>query len=516
VSLAFARDEGKESGVRAAKFRIGLALGLMVAGCNVGPDYRAPRVDAPANWSEINAGAASTRPTTLPTAQPAAVAWWTTLNDPVLDSLIDRAVQSNYSLKIASSRIREARALRRIVVSDELPSVGAAGSYTRTRISKNSGIGGVLAGGAASGGASGGGFPSIAPDLWQAGFDATWEIDVFGGVRRQIEAADAEIQAAEANLQDVHVSLMAEVAANYVELRALQRQIAIAQENVTSQRDTATLIQARFRAGLTSELDPIRAGAQVASTQSQIPALEASVHRAIHRLSVLLGKAPGELLAELSKPAPIPGVPPVIPVGLPSDLLRRRPDIRRAERQLAAANARIGAATADLFPRFALNGNVGLQASKFARVGNWDSRFWSFGPSISLPLFDRGRIYANIHAQNERERQALDSYQDTVLRAFEEVENALVAYAKEQMRRQDLEEVVRANRKAVELVRQLNEKGVVAFLDVLDAQRSLFASQEQLAGSEREVASDLVALYKALGGGWETEATEPGRHEGTK
>ena len=493
-------------------------IALALAGCNVGPDYRPPQTTLPTDWSEKIAGGATTQPV-------AVVQWWKTFNDPVLDALVHRAVQSNLDLRIAASRIREARAQRRIVVSGEWPTINASGSYQRTKGSENSGFANAaaLGGSNATGGAGTTAIPatgfnpaifSAERSLWQLGFDASWELDVFGGIRRAVEAADADIGTAIEGRRDVLVSLLAEVAANYLDLRGIQQQIDITTANVKSQQDTVELTRTRFNAGLTGELDVVRAEAQVATTAAILPILQTSARRAIHRIGVLTGQLPGSLSDELSKVSPMPPTPPAIPVGLPSDLLRRRADIRRAERQLAAATARIGVATADLFPKFTLTGGIGLQSDKAKSLFNSSSNFWSIGPGVRLPIFDRGRIRARIRVEDERTSQSLDLYENTVLLAMEEVENSLVSYAHQQTRRQSLANAVKANRRAVDLAKKLYTSGLArpgfpGFLDVLDAQRTLYISEEQLVISERAVATDLVALYKALGGGWEDSDTPP-------
>lgn len=460
----------------------------LFAGCTVGPNYYTSQVAVPVAYSE-----ATTRPTTQPTNLSE---WWTRFNDPVLDSLIAEAARSNHDLRIAAARVREARAQRKIIAADQYPAVNTSGQYRRTRQSDNSNSfgGGSFAGGS-----------GFTPDenLYQVGFDASWELDLFGGIRRSVEAADADIAGFEENRRDVLVTLLAEVARNYVELRGFQRQLAIAQANVASEQDTADLSESRYRAGLTGELDVKRAQALVASTSAQIPALEALIHQAIHRLSVLEGRAPGALQDELLNASPIPKSTPNIPVGVPSDLLRRRPDIRRAERELAATSARIGIATADLFPKFSLTGSLGLQSSEPKHLLDYGSRFWSAGPTVNWPIFDAGKIRANIQVQNEREAQALARYEKTVLLALEETENALVNYSREQVRRESLSTSAAANRRAVELANELYSKGLVDFLNVLEAQRALYVSEDQLVQSERAVSANMVAVYKALGGGWE-------------
>jgi NodT family efflux transporter outer membrane factor (OMF) lipoprotein len=460
----------------------------LVAGCTVGPNYYTPEVSVPNAYSE---------PTTRPTTQPINLSqWWTRFNDPVLDSLIAEAVRSNHDLRIAAARVREARAQRKVTSADQYPAVNTSGLYRRTRQSDNSsGFGGGSFGG-------GSGF-SADENLYQVGFDAGWELDLFGGIRRAVEAADADIAGFEENRRDVLVSLLAEVARNYVELRGFQRQLAIARANIASEQDTVDLTDSRYRAGLTGELDLKRAQALVAGTQAQVPALESLIHQAIHRLSVLEGRPPGTLLDQLLNASTIPKSSPEIPAGVPSDLLRRRPDIRRAERELAAATARIGIATADLFPKFSLTGSLGLQSSEPKDLLNYGSRFWSFGPTVKWPVFDAGKIRANIQVQNERESQALARYEKAVLTALEETENALVNYSREQLRRESLSTAAAANRRAVELANELYSKGLADFLNVLEAQRALYLSEDQLVQSERVVSANLVAVYKALGGGWE-------------
>lgn len=460
-------------------------LAFLLVGCAVGPDYKAPETKVPSQY-------ASTQPATQPTTQAAATqpvlaTWWTSFNDPQLDHLIDQAVQSNLDLRIAEARVREARAARGVVASDYYPKVDAAGSYDRSRSSKNVNQGSSQV--------------PTEQNLWTAGFDAAWEVDVFGRVRRSVESADANIDTAVAQRNDVLLSLLAEVARNYVELRGFQRQIAIAQENVKSQQETLGLVQAKFKAGLSSDVDVARSEAQVASTQSQIPLLETSVAQSIHRLSVLLARDPAALTDELLQARPLPQPPPQIPPGVPSELLRRRPDIRSAERSLAAATARIGVATADLFPRFTILGQLGLQANKFTNLGDSSSIFWSVGPGVRWPIFNAGQIRNQIRVEEARTDQALARYEQTVLGALEETENALVAYRQEYVRRAALAQAVSSNERAVKLSQQLYQRGLANFLDVLDAQRSLYLSQDALATSDTTVSSNAVALFKALGGG---------------
>lgn len=464
------------------------------SGCLVGPNYHTRTTPTPPQWGEMSDSGPATRPVnTTPVAE-----WWKTFNDQNLNSLIDRAVASNWDLRRAQARIREARAQRDSVRADLFPNVNTAALYSNTHTPI-----GVIG--------QGTGFGD--QNLFQAGFDASWEIDVFGGVRRSVEAADADIAAAIEDQHDTTISLLAEVARNYLELRGFQRQWVIAEENLKAQQQTLDLTQSRLKAGVATDLDVARAQAQVSTTASEIPTFQASARMAIHRLGTLLGVDPMKLSEELSPIKPIPGVPPELPVGVPSDLLRRRPDIRRAERQLAAATARIGVATADLFPKFSLTGSLGLESSKSNEVFNYGSRFYSIGPSVSWPIFDAGRIRANIRVQDAREEQAVAVYEQAVLTALQEVEDALVNYTREEARRRTLVQAAEANDRAVKLATQLYGAGRTDFLSVLQAQRDLFASQDALVQSNRLVSTNLVQLYKALGGGWEnvTPTTQPAR-----
>ncbi len=468
---------------RGLRLAAGLAAAVpFLAGCSVGPDHVSPEMPLPAVWSEPKAPGMSLAP--VPAEE-----WWKTFNDPLLDSLIDRARRSNQDLEAAVLRLREARAQKMIARAGALPSLTAGGFYQRSRPSA------TLSARARSLGEE--------ENLWHGGFDALWEIDIFGGARRSIEAAQDQVESAQEDYRDVLVTLFAEVARNYIELRGLQKEIAVARRNLEAQRDTAALVRAKFQAGLVSELDVVRAEAQAATTESQVPLLEDSRAQAIHRLGVLAGEAPGALGDELAKEAAIPPPPPEVPIGLPSGLLQRRPDIRRAERELAAACARIGAAKADLFPRFFLNGSAGLESQRFKSFGDWDSRSWSIGPSFSWPVFASGRIWANVQVQDARHQQALTFYEKTVLLSLEEVENALSRCRREKERWRALDAAVQSSRRAVALASEVYRRGLIDFLSVLEAERSLYSAESQLALSERSVSMATVALYKALGGGWE-------------
>jgi multidrug efflux system outer membrane protein len=469
------------------------ALSLLVVGCSVGPNYRRPEISVPPAWNEAHLADFDPRAVTL-------ARWWKEFNDPLLDRLVERAVRSNLDLQVAEARIREARALRAVTAAGEWPAIDVSGSYTRSRNSQNT----------LAFPSQGGGESAFSPrgfngerNLYQTGFDAAWEVDVFGGVRRSVEAADANIEASVEERRNTLVTLLGDVARNYIDLRGLQRRLEVASANLAVQQDTLDLTRVRFQAGLTSDLEVAQAEGQTNATAAQIPVLESALKQAAHRLDVLLGSQPGSLSAELSNEAPIPVLPLKAQIGMPSELLRRRPDIRRAERQLAAATAQVGAAIADLFPKFSLAGAFGLQSISASDWISGPSRFWSIGPTVRWPIFDAGRIRANIEVRNAQQEQALRLYEKSILTALEDVENSLVNYVKEQARYRSLTEAAAANRRAVAMARDLYTNGLVDFLNVLETQRSLYATESDLAQSEAAMATNLVALYKALGGGWE-------------
>jgi len=467
-------------------------ISFLAAGCAVGPDYRRPETAVPAAWQEAQQDGIDTQADQL-------VEWWKQFKDPLLDSLVVRAVQNNLDLRIAEARVREERASLAATSSGLWPTVDVSGSYSRNRASQNAigapGQGAVVAPIAGR---------QLEQNFFQTGFDSRWEIDVFGGTRRQIEAAQAILQATVEDRRGVLVTLLGDVAKNYIDLRGLQRRLAVAQENLRAQQDTLGLTKVRFDAGLASDFEVAQSEGQVNTTAAQIPVILSALKQAAYRLDVLLGTQPGTSWDELATVAPIPALPPKAYVGLPADLLRRRPDIRSAERQLAAATAQVGAATADLYPKFSLLGNIGLQSVSASDWFTAQSRFWSIGPTISWPVFDAGRIRAIIEIRNAQQEQALGQYEKSVLTAFEDVENALVNYGNEQLRYRSLLEATAANRRALQMANDLYTQGLVPFLNVLDAERTLYANESDLAQSEANMASNLVALYKALGGGWET------------
>ena len=469
---------------------MGAGLGVLVlAGCTVGPNYHQPAVSTPAQWGEPMAGGETN------SAVPVA-AWWTNFHDAELNSLIDRAVQSNLDLRVAQARVREARAQYGIAVGNLWPTVDASGSFERQRQSQNQPLIGSLPLPA--------GIP-FANNVYQAGFDASWEIDVFGGQRRATQAARAQVAAAQFGERDVLISLLGDVALNYVDVRGYQRQLAITDENIRAQEQSLALTQKRFAHGLVSNLDVQQASTLLSTTRATVPTLETSIQSSIHRLGVLLGQPPEVLQTELATAAPIPPAPPEVPVGLPSDLLLRRPDVAQAERQLAAATANIGVAKADLFPKFSLTSTAGFESVSASDWFEAGSRFWQAGPTVQWNIFDAGRIRSNIRVQNARQEEALGTYEETALSAFEDVENALTAYAKEQVRRRSLEDAVKSSQESMRLSNRLYANGLTDFINVLNAEQSLYEAQNAMVQSDTTVSTDVIALYKSLGGGWEAE-----------
>lgn len=457
---------------------VSTVLAVSLGGCMVGPNFRPPQTPVPKDWVGT-----TTAPATQPADQVDITRWWTAFHDPALDSLVQRAIERNLDLRQAVARIQQARANSGVAVSGLWPTANLGAGFSRS-----------FTGGRG------------AHSLFQTGLDASWELDVFGGIRRNIEAADANLQASVENRRDVLVTLVSEVGLNYVNLRGFQQQIAIAEENLKAQQHTADLTRQRYNGGFVSALDVANADAQVATTASVIPSLETAEMQTIYSLSVLLDREPGALLAELTPSAAIPTSTPDVPVGLPSDLLRRRPDIRQAEAEIHAATAQIGVATANLYPQFSLTGSMGFQSTTLENFLNWGSRTWSFGPNATWAVFAPGLCY-NVQVQQAMQEQALLTYRQTVLTALQDVENALVAYSNEREHRTSLAEAVAGNRKAVELSTKLYTLGETDFLNVLNAQRSLFATEDALVQSETNLSTDLVALYKALGGGWDEAQT---------
>jgi multidrug efflux system outer membrane protein len=474
-------------------------VSLLTSGCTVGPNYQPPHMETPLNYGDSGRSpttkGATTQASFIDRNESPWIDWWTKFGDAELDSLVGRAVSANHELKIAAARVQEARAEERIANSRLYPTIDLAAGFAKTR-------------GSAAGFGFPYGIPGMDSNLYQIGFDASYEVDLFGGVRRSIEAASAFADASEDDRRAVQVTLLGEVARDYIGLRALQRRLAVATANLNDQRKTLAIVQRRLKNGLTTNFDVVRANAQVAATESAIPPLEAGVRQSIYQISVLLGEPPMALSDELSASAPIPPVPPKVPVGLPSQLLRRRPDILRAERMLAAVTAGQGVATADLFPQLVLGGTAGVQSEHFDNLFEQHRRssgFYAAGPLASWTIFDGGKRLANIDRSKAQVAAAAAAYESAMLAALRDVENALVAYSHDQTRRDTLVTLVAENKEAVRIAQAEYTNGIITLLDVLEVQRNLYAAQDALAQADQAVSSDLVSLYKALGGGWETQ-----------
>ncbi|HLT92688.1 MAG TPA: TolC family protein [Woeseiaceae bacterium] len=459
-----------------------LSLALGLGACAVGPEYEAPDTTAP---RFVNADAEHFARTQVEAA------WWREFGDPVLDDLIERALRDGLDVRIAAARLAEARAIYRDAWLDRLPTVSAHGAYDR-REQQLVGFGT-------------GGDERVLSETFDLGFDAFWEIDLYGRVRRQAEAAHAEAQAAEAGLHAAQVSIAAEVARNYLELLGAKRRYAVALENRDNQREAVRITRIRYELGRGTELDLASARAQLAATEATLPPLTTAARAAEHRLAVLLGMAPGTLtIPESERKAPVSeSLAEPLAIGEPALLLRRRPDIRAAERQLAAATARIGVATADLFPSLSVSGFVGFITGEASELGEAASEAWSVTPTLSWAAFDLGSVRARLRAARAQADGALAAYEQTVLRALEETENAFVAYAQNQARLRALVEQAAASARAAELARIRYREGAIEFLRLLDAERTLLEAEDAVARAETDLNTSVVAIYKALGGGWE-------------
>jgi len=457
----------------------------LMNGCAVGPDYRAPEKKLPVAFTNVNDKLS---------AKDVEVNWWKSFNDGLLIRLVDQTLQHNYDLKAARANLSEARALYLESGLNLLPTVTSHANYTEQKRSV-----GALNNRA---------FVPRELKLFNTGFDASWEVDIFGRVRRNVEATNDEVDAQVASLRDVSISIIAEVAKNYFALRGLQQQLAIARQNVDNQVQTLDITKTKLENGRGTEYDTASAVAQLEATRATIPSLESSISQTIHRLSVLTGQLPTALNNTLLLSAPLPVAPEIINIGNPAQLLQRRPDIRIAERSLAAATARIGVATADLFPRVTFVGSISLEASTLSGVVAPGAESYSIGPKISWAALDLGRVYARIKAADARAEGSLAQYEQTVLTALEETENALVSYNQEKNRQSALAAAVHASEQASQVARLRYQEGVTDFLTVLDSDQRLLQNQTQLAQSKTATAASLIAVYKALGGGWQTVVPE--------
>ncbi len=501
-----------------------VTMAALLTACTVGPNFVRPTPQTPAHWS----GRAAAPPAT-PDGQPpgpgATVApppkaarpppetfteqsadlgaWWSGFDDALLNSLIERALASNLDLRTAVLRVDEARAQRAVAAAAYWPTVSVDAAFSRQRLSETTPTGSLFHSASNLHLPGGAGIDIPNPyNQFQLSAGASWEIDLFGRIRRSVEAADAGLQASVEDHRAVMVAVLADVAQSYVELRGAQSRLRIARENLATIEELLDLTRQRREAGLTTDIDVANAAAQAGLTRSELPLFDQQITQGVNQLSQLLAREPEALRRELDGAAPVPSAPPGVSIGLPSELARRRPDIREAEANLHAATAQIGVAVADLFPRLTLAADGGFQSESAGKLLDWASRFGSFGPSLDLPILNRGR-WKTVRLYDVRAQEAALVYQRTVLNALHEVENTAAAYGADRQRRALLDAAVAQNRDALALSRQRYEYGLINFVDVLDVERTLQQNQLSLADSTTAVTADLVRLYRALGGGWE-------------
>ncbi|MNU38663.1 Outer membrane protein OprM precursor [compost metagenome] len=456
---------------------------LNLGACSVGPDFHSPEAQLPQTW-QANVSEGVTLTGTVDQN------WWQQLGDPQLTALVEEAAKANIDVQLASNRLNQSRLMRQITGAEQLPGVRANGAYKRARNSSVS----IL---------DESNLEGRAPfELWSSTIDASWEIDLWGHVRRNVEAADAEIELTRAEHDGVVLSIAAEVATDYIRLRGVQSKLAVAQQNLNIARQSQQLTETRFDNGVTTNLDTSNSAAQVAAIEAVLPVLTAEQDRLINALSFLLGKAPRALRAQLIEPKTIPNPVSDVPLGLPSELAKRRPDIQKSEAALHRATAAIGVAKADFYPRVSLGASIGSQAMNGSNFGNWDARTWSYGPSIYLPIFQGGRLTGTLELRKREEQEAAINYQQVVLRAWHEVDDAMTAYAAEKQHHTALQAAVNENNIALGTARQRYRQGAADFINVLTVQKALLEAQSALVDSTAQAAIDRVRLYKALGGGW--------------
>lgn len=475
------------------QFLNGFLILSALAGCTVGPDYKRPTADVPEQWHE----------TPLSTASKSAELdeWWRTFNDPILNRLISDAIASNLDFRQALNRIKDARIQYSAIIAAGLPSLTARSNVSRRFNNTSSGT-------QTSGSTTGSGFGvgNQLINIYQMGFDAQWEIDLFGGERRAIQAASATADAELENSRAVLVSLLGEVARLYIALRLNQQLLAITQKHLSIRQETLQLSEVRRQAGLSNALEVTQAAAQVKTTEAELPNYQSSIAQTIHALGILVGRSPGALFARLERPGELPETTATVIPELPSELLQRRPDIRHAEREMAIATAQVGIATSELYPKINLAAFIGLQnlnISGFTPLG----KSWSTAGSLSMPIFNWGKLNANLKSKKLQSEQTFLTYQSTLLTAFKEVEDSLVAYNRELTRHKTLSQALEVRQLALKLANELYQKGLSNFIDVLDSQVALAQAEQNLLASSAQLSTHLIALYKALGGGWQTEAT---------
>lgn len=476
--------------------RLAWIAGLLLTACTVGPDFQPPDPGAPGGWGPERADVRSR--TTSGEVDPQ---WWTQFHDPELSSLVARVAAQNLDLQTAAERVLQSRAQRAVVASQGLPQINERSSYERTRISPTGNPAAIVV---AKPGAP------LEFDVFQNGLSSSWDLDLFGRVRRGVEAATADTQAAIEDRRGVALAAFADLAQNYLQLRGVQVQRAIAEHNGDLARQNTALVRNRFDNGVATTLDMARARAQESTIAATVPPLRTQEAAAINAIGLLLGETPRALEAELKPRAAQPDVPALVPVGLPATLVRRRPDLRQAEARLHSATAQTGVAEAEFYPDVTLNGSVELQSLRLRDAFSLYSRAFDLGPSVSLPIFQGGRLRGTLRLRESQQREAAITFRRTLLQAWQEVDNALTAFAEAQARERQVADAVAQNDTALRAARQRYAEGVVDFLDVNTAQAQLLQSQTDLASSRTEIATGLVTLYRALGGGWEVaEAAGP-------
>ena len=490
-------DRAEIAGAAAQPFRgtrpllqgiaVAWAAPILLVGCTLGPDFQSPASQAPQNWAALQAQAAASQPV----AEPLELRWWDSFHDAQLSALIEKVAQRNLDLQMASARLLQSRAIRGTVAADQAPSVDADAGYSRARnsaqgLSDPSGNAGKKA-----------------YNLWQGDLVAGWELDLWGRVRRQVEAADASVEVAENDRRGVLLALLAETAGDYIQLRAVQHTLQVTEDNLKVARHSLKLSEDRQAEGVATRLDVAQASAQVASIEARLPSLEARRDDLINALSLLAAEPPRSLQGLLQPGGELPAPQQRFAIGVPSELAQRRPDIRQAEARLHAATASIGVAKADFYPSIRLSGSVGFQAMQLSDFGAWDSRRFAFGPQLSLPLFEGGRLKGTLQLREAHQQEAALNYRKVVLGAWHEIDDVLRLYNASQLRRDHLAEAVRQNRIALETAQRQYVEGAVDFLNVLSVQSALLASEEQWIDSSAAVSQALVGLYKALGGGWQ-------------
>ncbi|MDR6390367.1 efflux transporter outer membrane subunit [Paraburkholderia phenoliruptrix] len=485
---------------------------VAMAGCTVGPNFERPQSATPDVFDRTQAAQSPSKAVEAQFGPD----WWTLFNDPILNDLEKRLADQNLSVAAASARLLQSRAERRVVGAAEYPTLGGAASYNRERGSENgilsllgvtpsqsqplSASGSAPLGVAAMPGSKG----SPAYNVYQAGFDASWELDLWGRVRRSVEAVTAQSQASYEDRNAILLSARAELARDYIELRDTQDLLQIAKENLAIANGALKLTRDRAREGVTTDLDVSNAAAQVENIESLIPTLESQSETTINAIGLLLAQEPGALRQTLAEPREVPALPVQVPIGFPSELVQRRPDIRRAEAELHAATAKIGVAKADFYPRITLNGSAGLQSLQLSSLGSWASGQFVAGPSITLPIFEGRRLKGMLQLREAQQQEAAIVYKQTVLNAWREVDDALVTYDAEQRRRDRLSLAVSMNERALAVARDRYKAGALDYLDVLNVQRQLLDAQSNLQKSKAAAATNLITLCKALGGGWES------------